>query len=168
VQGISPNVRLRKKKPFSLARVGCIPWPELSLRPSACSRVRTSFGLSAILAPMTVLTGSSSGIAATNQCFSSRPHKNFYLAQKLALHVKLTTEQDAILFSRLQVQDVDLLPASGRCTDLEKLACLVTTNVDDNLRRLFRRSLPIPAHSKRRSCGFDYLHSCTHPGKEPI
>jgi hypothetical protein len=32
-----------------------------------------------------------------------------------------------MLFPMLQVQDVDLQPASGRCTDLEKLACLVTT-----------------------------------------
>jgi hypothetical protein len=31
VQGISPNVRLRKKKPFSLAHVGCIPSPETLL-----------------------------------------------------------------------------------------------------------------------------------------
>lgn len=53
-----------------------------------------------------------------------------------------------MLFPRLQVQDVDLLPASGRYTDLEKLAGLVTTNVDDNLRPLFRRSLPIPAHAR--------------------
>jgi hypothetical protein len=39
------------------------------------------FWFGAILAPMTVLTGSFSGIAATNQCFSSRPHKNFCLAR---------------------------------------------------------------------------------------
>lgn len=168
VQGISPNVRLRKKKPFSLAHVGCIPSPETLLAAQRLLARADFFWLERNLGSDDGVDWSFSGIAATNQCFSSRPHKNFCLAQKLAPHVKLATEQDAMLFSRLQVQDVDLLPASGRCTDLEKLACLVTTNVDDNLRRLFRRSLPIPAHSKRRSCGFDYLHSCTHPGKEPI
>ena len=76
-------MRLTKKKPLSLAHVGCILSPETLLAGDSQRLLASAnfFWFGAILAPMTVLTGSFPGIAATNQCFSSRPHKNFCLAR---------------------------------------------------------------------------------------
>jgi hypothetical protein len=83
VQRISAYMRLTKKNPLSLAHVGCILSPETLLAGDSQLLLASTdfFWFGAILPPMTVLTGSFSGIAATNQCFSSRPHKNFCLAR---------------------------------------------------------------------------------------
>jgi hypothetical protein len=163
-------MRLRKKKPFSMAHVGRILSPETLLAGHSQRLLATAnfFRFQRNL-------GSGDGadwFANWNCCDEPvlfvTAAQEFLLGQKLVSRVKLPTEQDEMLFPRVQVQDVDLLPASGRCADLEKLTCFVTTNVDDNLRRLFRGSLPIPAHAKRQRCGFYHLNSCTHPGREPI
>jgi hypothetical protein len=72
-------MRLRKKKPFSLAHVGCIPSPETLLAGDSRRLLARAdfFWFARNL-------GSDDGVdwfVFWNCCFSSRPHKNFCLAR---------------------------------------------------------------------------------------
>lgn len=94
VQGISPYVRLRKKKPFSLAHLGCIPSPETLLAGDSQRLLARAdfFWFERNL-------GSDDG--ADWFVFCNCRHgpvlfvtaaQEFLLGQKLVLHVKLPTE----------------------------------------------------------------------------